>query len=125
MSDPVNITTPRVIIPTPIPVSVNTPVIVTPKPYWASKTMIYNWAKGALAFVTAMAVGVEMLLHSGGIPFPVNESYLIFGIAILLMVDSYFGVQLRKVTVSPIEGVIAAPGIVGAAPIVAPPTVTE
>lgn len=86
------------------PVTVPITVAVVPKPWWESKTVWYNGLKGFLGFVTAVALFIEAAAHSGTLPFYVDEKLLLFGIPFLLMIDAYFGVQLRTVTNAPITG---------------------
>lgn len=72
------------------------------KPWYTSKTVIYNGIKGLLGFITALVMFIATAQHQGILPFYIDEKWLAFGIPLLLMLDGYAGVQLRAVTDQPI-----------------------
>ncbi len=82
-------------------------VSVAPKPWYFSRTVWYNVGKGILgflAFVTMLLTFQVGAQHQGISPFVIPENYLLYGIALLAMVDSAIGVWLRTDTNAPITG---------------------
>lgn len=74
------------------------PVLVQPKPWWRSKTDIYNIIKTVLGLITAIVTVLMTLQANGQLPFEVDPRWL----GLILALDGAAGIWLRGVTDSPV-----------------------
>lgn len=74
----------------------DTPVVVTPKPFWQSKTIIFN----AIVLILTVATFLLDQQRAGLLPFAIDEKWLMFIIAAAGGINVY----LRAITTQPVTG---------------------
>jgi hypothetical protein len=78
-------------------------VTVETKPFWESRTQIYNTFKAVAGYITALVTLFVTMQNEGTLPFDVDTKTLLFIAAFLVVTDGHVSIWLRSDTRSPIQ----------------------